>query len=273
MIKFKSYWKSLFTSLSIKEKIGLLIYAISVILFTIVSVNSKTNTLEIAGGWKGESWAPWGHNMFNPTNSKGYGIAGQILILIGTLSAILAASNRFLRFKQEIPFAIIANVGIGLGLLLQGIGTDGIVNLIIYGSISLSSWPIWYKNKTSNKVFIKSKFKLKYVMMSLSIASVVFAPILFMFAMLGNGGFGYKVNDFTDHKLYIDTLAATLAITAVIMMTIFKWSYSFILWIIVNFLCMYIYSANGFWNPTLFILMCFYSTIDAYIFYKWWKKA
>lgn len=263
-------------------KINLLIvYFLVVVFFSIFTITD--GKLMLNGGFRGESFLAFGQSHL------AIGYAGASLSLIGTVFAVAAAIYRFFRFKTEILMAIISNLMIGLGLILTGIPTDGILILVLQGSISLAAWPIWHISILDDgkyKTKVNVNFDKKHIFITIIIFCVMYAMIGIIYGLVGNGGWGYSgvllgqitYDDlFKNWRFHFDILNAAMITTGIIMYTIFRWRYGFLILFLSNIASCILYAlpnafGQEFWNMTLFILMFFYLILTIINFINWKKK-
>lgn len=278
-------------------------YVFTTIFFSIFTID-KVDGFHVANAWHGISFLEGAYASWNPSGSKAFGVMGALLSLVGTLMAAFATINRIFRFKQEVIPTILSNLMIGLGLILQGIPTDGILIAVFQGAISVAAWPIWYADKEHNDVKVNVGWQPKIALYVGFIFVASYIVVMFIYAMVGNGGYGYHgVNDvigvihpapnvdiaikagisdvLKQWRLHIDVLAAALIIAGISAFTIFKWNGGFIILPVANIIAMIVYSTGtslqtgdfvGFWNVPLFILMMFYNVVTQFEYWTWRKE-
>ena len=259
----KDYWKDLIKKMTILEWIMIVFFLFFIMFFSIFDIVQQKICL--SSNWT-YSWLT---------------IIGQIFIMISGIFATLTVMNRMHRFKQEMPFLLLGAITTGIGLIFEGYshwitsngaeGTltmaPGIIQLFIFGMSALGGLSHFSKSET-NVIPAKKKFLSMELIIAISVVLITLIPFYMLFAKLlanNNQVGGEAINSIA----WIGILAFSFSSAAIIVMTLFRWTWTFIFWNIANILFVIYYIEI---NALAVAAICMlFTTITFYILFKWLK--
>lgn len=263
----KTYIKELFKKQTLMEWIIISVFFTGMLLFSICDIN---NGLVVSSQWK------------NGTQ----GAIGQFFILLASFAATITIMNRMHRFKQELPFLLVGALFTGLGLIMQGYQlwstypdagastmAPGLIQLFVFGMSALAGFAS-FRNHTENVVPAQRKFWSKDLMIGLTVILITIYPFYLIFDKLiaGNSQTSGVAIDYIE---WIGIIGFSFSTGAIVMMVIFRWTWTFIFWTIANisFVIYYLLVKTQHDIPllSLVIISGLFTVADFYILLRWLK--
>ncbi|MCC3161074.1 MAG: hypothetical protein K4H23_05080 [Mollicutes bacterium PWAP] len=261
----KNYWKELLKKQTVFEWIWQSIFLTVMLFFSILDIN---------GGLVLNSSLKSGR--FLPT-------FGQILIIFGALAASLIVMNRLHRFKQELPFLLLGTILTGLGLLMQGYDSSlqggdmgglmspGMIQIFIFGMSSLAGLAKVINNKSNVSKLNSKIFSIEMLVSILSIL-IVIGPFYMIFDRFAASSTTSLTNNMNWIE-WIGIIGFAFSTSAIIIMTIWRWQWTLVLWTISNILFityyLILYIDLGYPVLALVLICSLYFFVDLYILGKW----
>lgn len=258
----KNYWNELIKKMTIFEWCMIIFAWLLIEFFSIADIDSNH------------------HLIINPLwTGKWIGTVGQLIIMISGTCSALTVMNRLHRFKQEIVWLLVGEVSIGIGMMIVGYSAyfypsannipaftlaPGIIITFIFGMSALGGFTHFSKKET-NVIPAKRKFLSKELMIAIGFTLMSIIPFYILFSTLQANTTKGSTGDIgvVTWKTWMGILAFSFACAAMVVMTLYRWTWTLIFWNISNLLFIIFYiesnifalAAIGF----LFFMVTFYA--------------